>query len=332
MDNHRDQAVAPSPYSSIMEKKHSKIAVIGAGAVGASTAYSIAMKNLVSEMAIIDVNRDKAEGEAMDIRHSLSILGEMNVHCGDYSDVADCDVIIVAAGLGRKPGETRLDLARKNVGIAKEITRNIMQHYNGGVIMVVSNPVDIITYIIQEESQLPPGIVFGTGTVLDSARFRRMLSERLGVDVRNVHGFIAGEHGDTQFAVWSSVHVGGMTLDAFCKARHITIDKAQIEEDVIKSGAEVIKRKGATYYAIASIATCLAEVILKDQKSIFFTSNRVNGLYGLDDLCLSLPNLMGQSGAEYTIELNFTDEELIKLKKSANAIKTILDEIKAANA
>ncbi len=307
-------------------KKHSKIAVIGAGAVGATTAYSIAMKNLVSELVIIDVNTDKAEGEAMDINHSLSILGEMNVHCGGYSDIKDCSVIIVAAGVSRKPGETRLDLAKKNVAIAKDITRNIMEYYNGGVIMVVSNPVDVITYVIQKESGLPRGVVFGTGTVLDSARFRRILSVRLGVDVKNVHGFIAGEHGDSQFAVWSSVHIGGMALDEYCKAQNIPIDKAQVEDEVMKSGAEVIKRKGATYYAIASIAAYLAEVIIKDRKSIFFTSNLADGFYGLNDLCLSLPNVLGMNGAESTIHFKFTDEELAKLRKSANAIKAVINE------
>lgn len=311
----------------IMEKKHSKIAIIGAGAVGATIAYSIAMKNLVSELVIIDVNKEKAEGEAMDISHSLSILGDMNVYSGDYSDVKDSNVIIVSAGLSRKPGETRFDLAQKNVGIARNITKSIMQHYNGGVIMVVSNPVDIITYIIQKESGLPKGIVFGTGTLLDSARFRHLLSNKLGVDVRNVHGFIAGEHGDSQFTVWSSVHICGMPLDKFSKARNIIIDKAQIEEEVVKSGAEVIKRKGATYYAIASIATCLAEVILKNLKRIYLTSNYVDGVYGINDLCLSLPNIIGINGAEYSIEFNFTDEEIVKLKNSANAIKEILSKI-----
>ncbi len=322
MNSNQDAANPP-----IMTKTHSKIAVIGAGTVGATIAYSVAMKNLVAELVIIDVNTEKAEGEAMDISHSLSILGGMNVHSGDYSDIKNCDVIIISAGLGRKPGETRLDLAKKNAVIAKDIIRNIMQHYNGGVIMVVTNPVDVITYIIQKESGLPRGVVFGTGAVLDSARFRHILSQKLGVDVKNVHGFIAGEHGDTQFAVWSSVHIGAMSLDAYCQAMNITIDKAQIEEYVLKSGAEVIKRKGATYYAIASIATCLAEVILKDRKSIFFTSNLADGFYGMNDLCLSLPNIMGKNGAECTIHLNFSEDELAKLQKSAKAIKEVLNSI-----
>ena len=310
-----------------MDKKHSKITVIGAGSVGATISYSLALKALVSELVIIDVNHAKAEGEAMDIRHGLSAMGEMHVHPGDYPDVVDSDIIIISAGFGRKPGETRIDLAKKNVALIQDITKNIMKYYNGGVIMVVSNPVDILTYIVQKESGLPKGIVFGTGAVLDSARFRYLLSEAAGVDIKNVHGFIAGEHGDTQFPVWSSVHIGGMEFDLYCKAMGISIDKNLVEEQVRNSGAEVIQRKGATFYAIASVVCNLCRTILKNQNTIHHTSCLIDGLYGINDVCLSLPNIMGMKGAQRTIQFNFTDEELKKLLYSAEQIKSILNSL-----
>lgn len=310
-----------------MLRKHSKITVIGAGAVGATIAYSLVMKNVASELVITDINMAKAEGEAMDISHGLSALGEMNVHAGEISDVADSDIIVISAGVGRKPGETRLDLAKKNVGIIEGITKNLMQYYNGGVIMVVSNPVDILTYVVQKVSGLPTGTVFGTGAVLDSARFRYLLSQKADVDVKNVHGFIAGEHGDSQFPVWSSVHISGMPLDIFCEAHGVNIDKAQIELDVRHSGAEVIKRKGATYYAIASMVSSICQVILKNQKAIYMTSTLIDGLYGIENVCLSLPSVLGIHGVERLLQFNFTEEEQQKLLYSADQIGKMIQSL-----
>ena len=195
-----------------MSENRSKVAIIGAGFVGASTAFALAMKQLVNEMVIVDVARDKAAGEALDINHGLPFIGQMDIYDGDYSDCADCDAIIVTAGVNRKPGESRIDLAKKNLIIAKEVTNNVMKHYIRGVILVVSNPVDILTYKIQKWSGLPEGRVLGTGTVLDSSRFRYLLSEKLDVDVKNVHGYIIGEHGDTQLPLWSATHIAGKNI------------------------------------------------------------------------------------------------------------------------
>jgi L-lactate dehydrogenase len=310
-----------------MNKARKKISVIGAGNVGATIAYSIAMRNMVSDLAIIDVMKHKAEGEAMDISHGLMAMGEMNIHSGEYEDVANSDIIILAAGVGRKPGETRLDLAKKNVDIIKDITQNVMKHYNGGAIMVVSNPVDVTTYIVTKESGLPIGAVFGTGTTLDSARFRYILSKRAGVDVKNVHGFMSGEHGDSQFAAWSSVHIAGMRLEDYCKETGLQIDRDAIENEVKYAGAEVIKRKGATFYAIASTVAALSQNVLKDQKSIHQTSVLVSGDYGLSDVCLSLPRVIGAGGAERTIHFNYTAGELAKLRHSAGQIQAILKQL-----
>lgn len=289
--------------------------------MGAAAGYALAVKNLASELVLIDVNADKAQGEAMDISHGLSFMGEMYIHAGGYEEVKDSDVIIVTAGLNRKPGETRLQLAQKNVAIAREMTREIMKHYTTGVILVVSNPVDIITEVIQQESGLPMGRVFGTGSVLDTARFRYMLSEVIGVDVRNIHGFIVGEHGDSQFPAWSAVRIAGISLDEYCRNLHIQVDKAHIEEEVKSAGAEVIKRKGATYYAIASVIAKICEVVLKDQRAILNVSSVQRGTFGLTDVALSLPSIVGRGGVLQTIEFTFTPEERERLLRSADAIR-----------
>ncbi len=304
-----------------MITNRSKIAIVGAGFVGAAAAYALAVKNLASELVLIDINADKAQGEAMDIAHGLSFMGEMYIHSGGYEEVKDSDIIIVTAGLNRKPGETRLQLAQKNVAIAREMTREIMKHYTTGVILVVSNPVDIITQVIQKESGLPLGRVFGTGSVLDTARFRFMLSEVIGVDVRNIHGFIVGEHGDSQFPAWSAVRIAGISLDEYCNNLKIHVDKGHIEEAVKVAGAEVIKRKGATYYAIASVITKICEVVLKDQRAILNVSAVQNGAFGLTDVALSLPSIVGRGGVLQTIEFTFTPEEKERLLRSADAIR-----------
>jgi len=310
-----------------MDRKHSKIAIIGGGFVGASTAYSIATKGIASEIVIIDANTEKADGEAMDISQAMSMLCEMNIYSGGYSCIKDSDVIIVTAGAGRKPGETRLDLAKKNVSISKDIAKNIKENYNSGVIVVVSNPVDIITYTIQKETGIPENMVFGTGAALDTARLRYMLSEKLGVDVKSTHAYIAGEHGDSQFPVWSSAHVAGMSLDKYCEIKDIVIDKEKMENDVKTAGAEVIKRKGATYFAIASVATNIAEAIIKNYKTIFTVSTLMHGSYGVSDMYISLPCVVGRNGIEDVIEFDFTAEELKRFQDSSKEIRNILDTI-----
>lgn len=308
-----------------MIRKHSKISIIGAGSVGASIAFSIATQKLVSEIVIIDVNKNKAEGEAMDISHGLVTMSAMDVHSGDYSDIVDSDVIVISAGLGRKPGESRLDLAAKNVGIAKDISASIMKYYNGGVIMVVANPVDVFTYVVQKETGLPANMVIGTGTSLDSARFRYLLSEKVGIDIKNIHGFIAGEHGDSQFAVWSSVHIAGMSLNSYCAKSGITIDRDEIEKQVITSGSQVIQLKGATFYGIASITAELCNTILKDKHSIYNISTLLDDYYGISGVCVSVPTVLGLEGAIKRIPFDFTGEEMDKLVSSARKLREFLD-------
>ena len=311
-----------------MDRKPTKVSIIGAGAVGSACAFSIATQRLAAEIAIIDVNRDKAEGEAMDISHGLITMGSMDIHCGDYADIADSDLTIVTAGVGRKPGETRLDLASKNIAIARDVVSNLKKYWKGdGAVMVVSNPVDIITYVIQKESGLPHGRVFGTGTVLDSARFRYLLSQRTNADIRNIHGFTAGEHGESQFAVWSSVHVSGMGLDSFCRKRGIVLDKEAIVKDTVSSGAQVIKRKGVTNYAIAAIVAELTGTVIKNRGSIFSVTSVLEDYYGIGNVAISVPSFVDNTGVRSYLPYDFTEEELAKLRGSAAQIRAFMDSL-----
>ena len=311
-----------------MERKPTKVTIIGAGAVGSACAFSIATQRLAAEIAIVDVNQAKAEGEAMDISHGLITMGSMDIHAGTYEDISDSDLTIVTAGVGRKPGETRLDLAAKNIAIARDIIANLKKYWRDGAVMVVSNPVDVITYLIQKESGLPHGRVFGTGTVLDSARFRYLLTTRTDTDIRNIHGFTAGEHGESQFAVWSSVHVSGMRLESFCAKRGIVLDKEEIVKDTVSSGAQVIKRKGVTNYAIAAIVAELTGTVIKDRGSIFSVTSVLEDYYGISNVAISVPAFVGNTGVKGYLPYDFTEEELAKLRSSASQIRAFMDSLK----
>ena len=308
----------------------SKIAIIGAGYVGAAIAYNVAINRTASEIVLIDVNNDKAMGEALDINHGLCHLGQMNIHAGDYSDCANCDAIVMTAGLNRKPGETRFDLANKNVPVAKSITENIMKYYNHGVIIVVANPADILTYLIQKWSGLPANLVFGTGTALDSARFRFYLAQKLNVDIQNIHGYIIGEHGDSQVPVWSATQVAGQSVDVYCKSLGISLtdaDKLDIVTKTKNGGAEVIRLKGATYFAIAGIVENIIEAVIKDKNSIKTVASVINGAYGIHDVALSLPSVINQKGVDGIIQYDLTPQEAAALQESARTLKAFIAQI-----
>ncbi|HHW22188.1 MAG TPA: L-lactate dehydrogenase [Clostridiaceae bacterium] len=307
-----------------------KVAIIGSGFVGASTAYALVLQHNAREIVLIDAIHEKAVGEAMDISHGLCFVGQINVYAGDYSDIADCDVIVVTAGRNRSPGETRLELAHKNVLIAKEITQNIMKYYTKGVILVVANPVDILTYMIQKWSGLPGGKVIGTGTALDSARFRHELAKKFKVDVRNVHGYIVGEHGDTQIPLWSATHIAGMNVVDYGNLHGNMFteeDKEAIKENVKKAGATIIKNKGATYYAIGITVSTIVETLLKHQNTIRTVSTVIEGQYGIEDVAISLPTIINSNGAKNIIQFNITPEEERLLRESAQAVKAVLAEV-----
>lgn len=314
-----------------MGNQHSKVAIIGAGFVGAASAYTIAVNNLVNEIVLIDVMKEKAMGEAMDISHGLSHIGQMKIHAGDYSDCADCDAVIVTAGLNRKPGETRLDLANKNVPIARAITENIMKYFNRGVILVVANPVDILTYLIQKWSGLPAGRVLGTGTALDSARFRYLLSDKLKVDIQNVHAYMIGEHGDSQLPIWSCSNIACQSVEEYCASAGIVLNdevKAAIVTSTKTAGAEVIKNKGATYYAIASVVSSIVETILKNRNSIRTVASVIDGPYGIHDVALSLPSIVNANGVERILDLRLSAAEEAELMACAEKMKAFLAQVK----
>lgn len=309
-----------------MEKRSKgKIVIVGAGFVGASTAFAIATSGIASELVLVDVNKDKADGEAMDLNHGLAFLSPCQITSADYSAVKDADIIVIAAGAGRKPGETRLDLAKKNAGIVRSVIPNVMEHYNGGVFVVISNPVDTLTYIVREMTGLPASKVIGSGTVLDSARFRYLLSQDYKVDIRNIHGYVLGEHGDSEVYVWSSVNIAGDTVEEL----DVEINKEAIEEGVRKAGAEIIKRKGATYYGVALSVCRICEAILKNQHSILTVGSVVDGQYGIKDTVISLPSVVGINGIERIIEIKLTAEEEEQLRVSAATIRECIDSVMA---
>lgn len=307
-----------------------KVAIIGAGSVGASIAFAMTINQLCNELVLIDVNKDKALGEAMDINHGLPFLGQMVVRAGDYSDCADCDVIILTAGMPRKPGETRLDLARKNVSLAHQIVNAFMPYYTRGVILVVSNPVDVLTYKITEWTRLPAGRVVGSGTVLDSARFRYLLSEKLKVDVKNIHGYIIGEHGDSQFPAWSATNIAGMAVSDYCKCCGIEFsetDREEVARQVRTAGSDIIKTKGATFYGIAVMVNTIVESILNGASTIRTVGTVMQGAYGLHDVAISSPSILNAEGVQRVLELAITPAERQQLEASAARVREIIEQV-----
>ena len=301
-----------------------KVAIIGCGFVGSATAFALMQSGLFSEMVLVDVNHQKAEGEAMDISHGEAYARPMNIYAGNYDDIADAAIIIITAGANQKPGETRLDLVQKNVGIFKTIIPEIAKRNYQGILLIVANPVDILTYTALKLSGLPENRIIGSGTVLDTARFREILGTHLGVDSRSVHAFIVGEHGDSEIAVWSTANVAGVPINKFCELRghynHVQAMK-KIAEDVKNAAYEIIERKTATYYGIAMALKRICEAIVRDEKSVLPVSNMMHGAYGIDDITLSMPAVVGKNGVEVQMPLSLSMEEATALKKSADILK-----------
>jgi len=301
-----------------------KAAVIGCGFVGASIAFRFLQQGLFSELVLLDVNREKAEGEAMDLSDGLPYAAAMDVRAGGYDDVADCALIVITAGANQKPGETRLDLIGKNAAILREIIREIRARDFGGILLIVSNPVDVLTHVAQALSGYPKNRVIGSGTVLDTARLKQLMGEELRVDSRNIHAFIIGEHGDSELAVWSSANVSGVDLAQFCQARGDELHPDEMERlyrSVRDSAYEIIRRKGATYYGIAMAVGRIAECIVRDEHAVLPVSVALEGQYGLSGLCLSLPAVVGRGGMEELLEIPLSREELAALERSAKQMK-----------
>lgn len=302
-----------------------KIAIIGCGFVGSACAFALMQSGLFSEMVLIDSNEERAEGEALDISHGLPFSKPMQIYSGTYDDITDAGIIAITAGAGQKPGESRLELVHKNVEIFKSIIPEISKRNYKGILLIVSNPVDIMTYTALKLSGLPSNQVFGSGTVLDTARLKYLLGEHLGVDARSVHAFILGEHGDSEIAAFSSANVSGIELKKFCDFACKT-DKheeamKEIAEDVKLSAYEIIKKKGATYYGIAMSVRRICEAIILDQKSILPISCLQNGI---ENVVLSMPMIVGKHGAERSVEISLSEEERQAIKNSADMLKGII--------
>ncbi|MBD5560326.1 MAG: L-lactate dehydrogenase [Clostridia bacterium] len=301
-----------------------KGAVIGCGFVGAASAYTLMQSRLFSEMVLIDVNNDKAVGEAMDISAGVPFAGPMNIYAGSYDDVSDAGLVVVTAGANQKPGQTRLDLVKTNVGIFRSIIPAITKSGFEGILLIVSNPVDILTYAAVKLSGLPENHVFGSGTVLDTARLKYRVGQYLGVNAQCVHAFIIGEHGDSEFPAWSCANISDVPIAEFCDMRGFhdhPKDAEEVAEDVRNSAYEIIKRKGATYYGIAMSVTELAGCILRDERSVFSVSSMMHGQHGIDGISLSMPAIVGKNGIETLVPMDLDEAESKKLQESAQVLK-----------
>lgn len=307
-----------------------KAVMIGCGFVGSASAFALMQTGLFSEMVLIDADRKRAEGEAMDISHGVPFASPMKIYAGDYEDIKDAMVVIITAGANQKPGETRLDLVHKNVEIFHSIIPRIVEQNFDGILLVVSNPVDILTYTALKLSGYPANRVIGSGTVLDTARLKYEVGQHLGVDSRSVHAFIIGEHGDSELAAWSSATVAGMPINDFCELRgHYNHEEAteRIFDNVKNSAYEIIERKKATYYGIAMAVKRICEAIVRDEESILPVSSYMNGENGISGVVLSMPAILGANGIEKLIPVALNNAENQKLQRSAKTLREIIQEI-----
>lgn len=308
--------------------KTTKISIIGSGSVGSATAFALMNHSIATEIVLVDINKDLAEGEAMDLSHGEVFVSPVDVYAGDYPDTAGSDIVIITAGLAQKPDETRLDLVNKNVKIYKEMIPEIVKYNPDSILLVVSNPVDILSYVTYKLSGFPANRVFGSGTVLDTARFQSILSNKFNVDPRDIHANIIGEHGDSEIATWSLTTIGGLTIHQYCELMGIEFDEAMREEvtDSVKNAAyEIINRKGYTNYAVALSITRIVKAILRDEKSILTVSSLQKGDYGIEDVYLSVPTIVSKEGIVDVVEIPYSSKEVDALKESASLLKEIID-------
>lgn len=311
----------------------SKITIIGAGSVGSTIAYTLSNEDIASEIVLIDINKEKVEGEVMDIVQGTSFRDPISITAGEYQDAKDSDIVIITSGIARKPGQTRIELTQTNVNILKSITPEIVKAAPNALYIIVSNPVDVMTYVFTKISGIPENQIIGSGTLLDTARLRFGLSEHFNVAQKNIHAYVFGEHGDTSFVPWSCADISGAGLDTYAdmmKNYGKTIeplDKENMVEYVHKSGGKIIANKGATFYAV-SVAVCkLCQILLSAYDSIVTVSSMLHGEYGVEDVCLSTLTLVGPNGIQGKVPVKLSDEEVEKLHASANALKAVIAQI-----
>lgn len=305
-------------------KRAVRVAIVGAGNVGATCAYALLLNGTAAEIVLIDANRERAEGEAMDLNHGMPFTRPARVWAGGYADCASADVVVLTAGAAQRPGETRLDLLKRNAAVFQQIVPQVVQQTRDAILLVAANPLDALTYAAWKTSGLPASRVIGSGTILDTARFRYLLGQRFGVEPRSVHAFIIGEHGDSQVAIWSLANIAGMRLDDFCRMNGGILDveaKREIAQNARGAAYDIIRRKGATYYAIAAALVRIIEAIVRDQNSVLTVSSLAENVYGLNDVCLSLPGVVNRQGVSRVLLLPLDAEERSALENSARIIR-----------
>ncbi len=316
-----------------MRIKGNKVGIVGAGQVGATSAYTLLISGLVSELVLVDLNEKKSSGEVLDLSHGIPLCPPAEIGYGGYDRLAGSDIVVLTAGVGQQPGETRMDLVRRNIEVFRQIVPEVVRYAPDAILLVVTNPVDILTYETLQISGLPASRVIGSGTVLDTSRLKQLLSKHTGVDPRSIHTFVLGEHGDTELAAWSRTTIAGQSIDEFCAgccacggslAAEI---KAQFDAEVRNVAYTIIERKGATYYAVALAVRRIVEAILRDESSILTVSSLLNGQYDLEDVCLSLPSIVSARGIERVVSIGLDTEETQLLRKSGAALKQILSEL-----
>lgn len=307
-----------------------RIAIVGTGYVGVTTAYTLLLRGLAAELVLVDTDQRKAEGEALDLSHAAPLLHPARIRMGGVDQCAGSRITIVAAGAAQAPGESRLDLLHRNASIFREVVPAIARHNPSGIILVATNPVDVLTFVAQRISGLPESRVIGSGTIVDTTRFRHLLARHYGIDPRSVHAYIIGEHGDSEVPVWSLANIAGMRLTAFCHANGLPHDSAVMDEIFARTRSaayDIIARKGATAYAVAAGIARIVEAILRDQKSVLTVSTRVPGSYDLPDVCLSLPTVIGGTGVERVLGLELSAQEGDALRRSAAVLESSIHEL-----
>ena len=311
----------------------SKITIIGAGSVGSTIAYTLAHDEIASEIVLIDINKEKVEGEVMDIEQGTCFRSPVSLVAGDYADAKDSDIVIITSGIARKPGQTRIELTQTNVNILKSITPQIVKEAPDAKYIIVSNPVDIMTYVFTKISGLPENQIMGSGTILDTARLRYGLSEHFKVAQGNIHAYVFGEHGDTSFIPWTGAYISGLSTDEYYEEMKAhgkavkPLDKEAMLEYVQKSGGKVIAKKGATFYAVSATVCQLVGLILAASDSLATVSSMLHGEYGIEDVCLSTLTLVGPNGIQGKVQMRMNKEEVALLKKSADALKEVIAQI-----
>ncbi|MGA1870608.1 MAG: L-lactate dehydrogenase [bacterium] len=317
-----------------MKSLKPKVSIIGAGNVGSTFAFSLMTSGLAREIVLVDMNDEKAMGECMDLNHGLSFVPPAKIYSSDYSGCEDSDIVVITAGAKQKPGQTRIDLVQANTDIFYQMIPQIQKYAADALLLVVSNPVDILTYMTLKISKLPFNRVIGSGTVLDTSRFRYLLSTHCNVDTRNVHAYIIGEHGDTELPVWSNANIGGMRFEKYCPmcSRHHSCEHekqlGQIFEQVRDAAYKIIEAKGATYYAVALALVRITEAILRDENSILPVSTLINDYYGINDVCLSIPSLINRNGVERFLKIELSPKEREQLIHSAQSLKGVIEKIR----